>query len=156
MKCSSPSPRGFTLIELLVVIAIIGILSSVILAALNTARTKGDDALREENTKSLETALELYYNSNGTYPELNNVPDAGWAVSGLSTFLVPNDIASIPVDPTPGTTDQYVWDANGQAYGLFVYTAKNINNTAGGYCITGVNVNPGWYGGVGVVPACNF
>ncbi|MBI2048715.1 MAG: type II secretion system protein [Parcubacteria group bacterium] len=55
--------QGFTLIELLVVIAIIGVLSSVVFASLNSARTRGNDAARISNVKSLETAMELYYGS---------------------------------------------------------------------------------------------
>ena len=60
--------RGFTLIELLVVIAIIGMLSSVVLASLNTARAKARDARRVSDLKQMQLALELYYDSNGSYP----------------------------------------------------------------------------------------
>ena len=58
--------RGFTLIELLVVIAIIGILSSVVLASLNTARNKGADASIKSNIDSTRAQSELYYDSAGT------------------------------------------------------------------------------------------
>lgn len=57
--------KGFTLIELLVVIAIIGILSSVVLASLTTARTKGQDAAVQSQVSSLRSQAELYYSSNG-------------------------------------------------------------------------------------------
>ena len=53
--------RGFTLIELLVVIAIIGILASVVLASLNSARKKGRDARRVADIKQVQLALELYF-----------------------------------------------------------------------------------------------
>lgn len=61
--------RGFTLIELLVVIAIIGILSSVVLASLNTARAKGADAAIKTNLSSIRSQSELYYDNNKNYGE---------------------------------------------------------------------------------------
>jgi prepilin-type N-terminal cleavage/methylation domain-containing protein len=56
--------KGFTLIELLVVIAIIGILSSVVLASLNTARNKGADAATKSNLDSLRAQAEIFYDGN--------------------------------------------------------------------------------------------
>ena len=53
--------KGFTLIELLVVIAIIGILSSVVLASLNTARNKGVDSATKSQLASFRSMAEIYY-----------------------------------------------------------------------------------------------
>jgi len=58
--------KGFTLIELLVVIAIIGILASVVLASLNTARTKGADAAVKSNLNNIRAQTELYYDNNSS------------------------------------------------------------------------------------------
>ncbi len=57
--------RGFTLIELLVVIAIIGILSSVVLASLTTARTRGQIAAVQSQLSNMRAQAELYYSTTG-------------------------------------------------------------------------------------------
>ncbi len=56
--------KGFTLIELLVVIAIIGILSSVVLASLNSARNKGANTAIKNNLANIRAQAELLYDDN--------------------------------------------------------------------------------------------
>jgi len=69
--------KGFTLIELLVVIAIIGILSSVVLASLNTARDKGAVAAGKSNLINTRPQAELFYDAN------SNSYDGGTAATDV-------------------------------------------------------------------------
>jgi prepilin-type N-terminal cleavage/methylation domain-containing protein len=61
--------KGFTLIELLVVVAIIGVLASVVLASLNTARSKGTDAAIKSNLDNTRAQAALYYDTNSNYSD---------------------------------------------------------------------------------------
>lgn len=65
MKKKTLFRKGFTLIELLVVIAVISLLASIVVASLNTSRSKGKDVAAKENIINLRSISELYYLENG-------------------------------------------------------------------------------------------
>ena len=100
------SKNGFTLIELLVVIAVIGLLASVVLVALNSARKKARDAKRLADVAQIEKGLELYYAANNQYPpsggatspgsSWSNSSDSSWATlqAALSPYM-----SKLPSDP---------------------------------------------------------
>ncbi|MBT4941682.1 MAG: prepilin-type N-terminal cleavage/methylation domain-containing protein [Candidatus Magasanikbacteria bacterium] len=69
--------KGFTLIELLVVVAIIGLLSTLAVVALSTAREKTRDSKRLSDLKNIQTALELHYTGSNQYPVAQVAVDLG-------------------------------------------------------------------------------
>ncbi len=137
--------KGFTLIELLVVIAIIGLLSTLAVVSLNTARSKARDARRTSDVRQLQTALEMYYNDTGTYPIEADAVNLGEGTElilssvGFSNAATPPSYMSqVPSDPQIAT-DHYIYETNtaGTEYRM-IFQLENANSTwgcaAGGNC----------------------
>jgi type II secretion system protein G len=117
-----PNKKGFTLIELLVVIAIIGLLASIVLVSLNTARQKARDTKRLGDLRQVMTALELYYDSQATpaYPSVVGCTVANWSGT-MSTALQGGTgfMTKVPVDPTNNATYYYAYASDGTDYVLW-------------------------------------
>lgn len=106
---------GFTLIELMVVIAIIGVLSSVVLSSLNSARAKARDSARQADLNQIRLAFELYRDNYGYYPLCGvssyyccstgncGTGTADWPLLGSQIQIY---ISALPSDPI-NTTSEY-------------------------------------------------
>jgi prepilin-type N-terminal cleavage/methylation domain-containing protein len=115
--------KGFTLIELLVVIAIIGILATIVLVSLNTARQKARDTRRVGDMRQIALALEMYYDDNTTtgYPAGGDLQagcnDWAVAVTGLVAALQGGVgyMTVVPSDPGGGVA-AYAYESDGIDY----------------------------------------
>jgi prepilin-type N-terminal cleavage/methylation domain-containing protein len=135
--------RGFTLMELLVVIAIIGILASVVLASLNSARSKGSDAAVKSNLNNARAQAELFYDSNGnTY--------ASVCVSGTNNISTMYNGAN---SANGGTTSDADCNSNATAWAA---AAQLVSNTAQYYCVDSTGVSTTTVGTVGGSGATDF
>jgi len=143
---------GFTLIELLVVISIIGLLSSIVLASVNTARAKARDARRVADIKEIEKALQLFYDANGSYPDETTADGsiAGWEASTRGNFMeyLEPYLAKIPKDPLnqdTGTINMFFSPRPQDGNFFYVYhryetnwSCPNVPPYSKGYAVLGV------------------
>jgi len=125
--------KAFTLIELLVVIAIIGILASVVVVNVGSARVKARDAKRISDMKAIQTALEMYYDDNGVYPIYCPTNGGSYCLAtSLSTYLS-GFLSTFPTDPIEnrpyaGLTYRYSSYNDGKGYRIFTRIENSINS----------------------------
>jgi prepilin-type N-terminal cleavage/methylation domain-containing protein len=151
--------KGFTLIELLVVISIIGVLSTVALTSLNSARLKTRDVERKAELNAISKALEVYYSVNNQYPSEGTCdsskgtcaacPCTGsdWAYSGVYIANVLRSggyFTNVPVDPLNNSTYYYTYEPDCNqggcvGKGCCRYTLNVRLESGGSYTIQSAN-----------------
>lgn len=109
---SREASAGFTLIELLVVVSIIGILATTGTVSYSSARSKARDAKRVSDSRQLQTAIEIYFEVNSTYPPDGRVGRQGVALGEPDTVVFSDAgfsseqrgqvyMIMVPKNPTP-------------------------------------------------------
>jgi general secretion pathway protein G len=127
--------KGFTLVELLVVIAIIGLLASVVVVSVGTARAKSRDARRIADMKAIMTAIEIYKDGSG-----GNAPEStGNMAVDLADLVSDGYIGAIPPDPKGGSHPAYSYSNTGGDDSYYIEFTTESGSTLGdpgAYCAT--------------------
>lgn len=120
--------RGFTLIELLVVISIIGLLATIVLVSLNSARAKARDTRRISDLHQIVLALEMYYSDYGYYPpsgcgwDCNGYNYSSWGTNWIPELVNGGYMSVVPVDPQNSGGPPWATDG-------FTYSYGNVGKT---------------------------
>lgn len=138
--------KGFTLVELLVVVSIIGILTTLVVANLNSARERARDASRKSDLRNIQTALRLYYNDIGSFPAASAGDIVGcdgpctwggtWSQAGVVYMN------TLPNDPLTDQTYSYTSDPLNDTFTLTacLENASDDKCTADANCESGCSL----------------
>lgn len=136
-KRYSRKNKGFTLIELLVVIAIIGVLSTLAIIALGSARQKARDSKRVADLAQLSKALEVYYSDANAYPTVITPGMPLVSSDGTKTYM-----AAVPSNPGPRNdgscpNSDYTYTYGGSGFTLLGCLGGATGElAAGGFAVT--------------------
>ncbi len=135
MEFFTRKSKGFTLIELLVVIAIIGILASIVLVSVNSARNKAKDSAIKSNIESTRVAAELWYDGGGGMSYANACAQADFVrINGAITA------AGGSAYSCQNNANGYCAKANLATSGLWCADSTGYSGNAGANCANATSV----------------